>query len=98
MLAILERARDLGLTHITDNIREQPSFLCNCCRCCCELLSGVQMGFNEGIAKTPFLAEIDAERCDYCGACLSACNAKCIGLAEMARPVPKAQRWAQVDT
>ncbi|MGB5733625.1 MAG: 4Fe-4S dicluster domain-containing protein, partial [Thiohalocapsa sp.] len=98
MLAILERARDLGLTHITDNIREQPSFLCNCCRCCCELLSGVQMGFNEGIAKTPFLAEINAERCNYCGACLSACNAKCIGLAEMARPVPKAQRWAQVDT
>lgn len=35
MLAILERARALGLTRITDNIREQPSFLCNCCRCCC---------------------------------------------------------------
>lgn len=98
MLTILERARDLGLTHITDNIRERPSFLCNCCRCCCELLSGVQMGFNEGIAKTPFLAEIAPDRCDYCGACLSACNAKCIGLADLARPLPKAQRWAQVDT
>ncbi|MGB5833216.1 MAG: 4Fe-4S ferredoxin, partial [Thiohalocapsa sp.] len=44
MLAILDRARDLGLTHITDNIRERPSFLCNCCRCCCELLAGVHMG------------------------------------------------------
>ncbi|MEA1053028.1 4Fe-4S binding protein [Lamprobacter modestohalophilus] len=97
MLAILDRARALGLTHITDNIREQPSFLCNCCRCCCELLAGVQMGFNEGIAKTPFLAEVDPERCDYCGACLRACNAKCIGLAEDARALPKDQRWAQVD-
>jgi Na+-translocating ferredoxin:NAD+ oxidoreductase RNF subunit RnfB len=82
MLDILDRARALGLTHITDNIREQPSFLCNCCRCCCELLAGVQMGFHDGIAKTPFLAEVDPERCDYCGACLRACNAKCIGLAE----------------
>lgn len=97
MLTILDRARELGLTHITDNIREQPSFLCNCCRCCCELLAGVQMGFHEGIAKTPFLAAVDPERCDYCGACLRACNAKCIGLAEDARARPKDQRWAQVD-
>jgi len=97
MLAILDRARDLGLTHITDNIRERPSFLCNCCRCCCELLAGVQAGFSDGIAKTPFIADIDPERCDYCGECLRACNAKCIGLAELARPLPKAQRFAQVD-
>ena len=97
MLAILDRARDLGLTHITDNIRERPSFLCNCCRCCCELLAGVQAGFSDGIAKTPFIADIDPERCDYCGECMRACNAKCIGLAELARPLPKAQRFAQVD-
>jgi NAD-dependent dihydropyrimidine dehydrogenase PreA subunit len=97
MLAILDQARDLGLTHVTDNIRERPSFLCNCCRCCCELLAGVQMGFHEGIAKTPFLAEIDTTRCDYCGDCLAACNAKCIGLAPAARNKPKEQRWAEVD-
>lgn len=97
MLAILDQARALGLTHITDNIREQPSFLCNCCRCCCELLAGVQMGFNEGIAKTPFLAAVDPERCDYCGACLRACNAKCIGLASESRTRPKDRRWAAVN-
>ncbi|HBG95167.1 MAG TPA: 4Fe-4S ferredoxin, partial [Chromatiaceae bacterium] len=98
MLTILEQARNLGLTQITDNIRERPSFLCNCCRCCCELLSGVQMGFDEGVAKTPFLATIDAQRCDYCGACLRACNAKCIGLAEAARALPHEQRWAEVNS
>ena len=98
MLAILDRARGLGLTHITDNIRERPSFICNCCRCCCELLAGVHMGFSDGIAKTAFLADIDPERCDYCGACLRACNAKCIGLSDLARPLPKEQRWAQVDS
>jgi NAD-dependent dihydropyrimidine dehydrogenase PreA subunit len=55
------------------------------------------MGFSEGIAKTPYLAEIDPERCDYCGACLRACNARCIGLAEGARALRKDRRWAQVD-
>jgi NAD-dependent dihydropyrimidine dehydrogenase PreA subunit len=97
MLETLDRARSLGLTHITDNVRDRPSFICNCCRCCCELLAGVQMGFTEGIAKTPFLAAIDPARCDYCGDCLAACNVKCIGLAEAARSGPRETRYGAVN-
>jgi NAD-dependent dihydropyrimidine dehydrogenase PreA subunit len=98
MLETLEHARSLGLTHVTDNVRDRPSFICNCCRCCCELLAGVQMGFTDGIAKTPFLAAIDPARCDYCGECLKACNVKCIGLADDARGLPRDQRHAAPDT
>jgi NAD-dependent dihydropyrimidine dehydrogenase PreA subunit len=97
LLAGLEQARSLGLTHVTDNVREKPSFLCNCCRCCCELMAGVQSGFANGVAKTPFLAEIDAAQCDYCGDCLSTCNVKCIGLADTARHRGKDERRAEVD-
>ena len=82
LLAVIDRARDLHLTHVTDNIREKPSFICNCCRCCCELMAGVQLGFTDGIAKTGFTAVIDPERCDYCGTCFTACNVKAIGLAK----------------
>ena len=98
LLETLEYARSLGLTHVTDNVREQPSFICNCCRCCCELMAGVQLGFNEGIAKTPFLAEIDPSCCNYCGVCLKTCNVKGIGLAPAARQSPKDARFAAVDT
>lgn len=98
MLATLGRARALGLTHVTDNVRERPSFICNCCRCCCELMAGVQEGFSDGIAKTPFLAQVDATRCNYCGECLKTCNVKCIGLADGARRRPKGERHAAVDT
>ena len=59
LLAVLDSARALNLTHITDNIRHKPSFICNCCSCCCELLAGVQMGYHNGIAKTGFRAVID---------------------------------------
>ena len=97
MLATLDYARSLGLTHVTDNVREQPSFICNCCRCCCELMAGVQLGFQDGIAKTPFLAEIDPARCNYCGDCLRNCNVKCIGLAPEARHLPRESRFAAVD-
>ncbi|MFO7576529.1 MAG: 4Fe-4S binding protein [Pelovirga sp.] len=74
LLAVLDQARDLRLTHITDNIRHKPSFICNCCSCCCELLSGVRAGYHSGIAKTPFLLKVDEERCNVCGLCLRACN------------------------
>lgn len=99
MLNTLAYARSLGLTHVTDNVREQPSFLCNCCRCCCELMAGVQNGFPDGLGKTPFIAEIDPERCDYCGECLRTCNAKCIGLGSPVRDSrsPEQARWAAVD-
>jgi ferredoxin len=97
MLATLEQARSLGLTHVTDNVREKPSFICNCCRCCCELMTGVQDGFAEGIAKTRFIAEVDTAQCNYCGDCLKTCNVKCIGLADAARAKPKDERYAEVD-
>ncbi len=74
LLAVLDRARELHLTHITDNIRLQPSFICNCCSCCCELLAGVQAGYHDGIAKAPFLVAVDEQRCTGCGLCIDACN------------------------
>ena len=96
LLEVIDRARDLRLTHVTDNIREQPSFICNCCRCCCELIAGVQMGHHDGIAKTGFTAVIDPEACDYCGTCFSTCNVKAIGLAKGPVFETPADRFAAV--
>ena len=96
LLKILDHARSLNLTHTTDNIRHNPSFICNCCRCCCELLHGVQMGYHDGIAKTNYIAEINPEKCDYCGDCFKACNVKSIGLAKDREFKNKSERYAAV--
>jgi len=79
LLAIIDMAHELRLTHVTDNIRNRPTFICNCCGCCCHIMEGVQMGYYDGVAKTSFIAVIDPEKCDYCGECFSACNVKAIG-------------------
>ena len=79
LLDILEYTEQLKLTHITDNIRHKPTFICNCCGCCCEIMAGVQMGYYDGVAKTQYIARIDPERCDYCGDCFTVCNVKAIG-------------------
>lgn len=74
LLAILDKARSLNLTHITDNIRHKPSFICNCCSCCCELMGGVMQGFPCGVAKAPYTLQIDEESCIGCGLCWKNCN------------------------
>ncbi len=81
LLVILKSAREQNLTHVTDNIRNRPSFICNCCSCCCELMLGVQAGFPDGVGKTAFLARVDPERCNGCGLCFGACNVKAISQA-----------------
>lgn len=83
LLAILAQARDLKLTHITDNIRHKPSFICNCCSCCCELLGGVNQGFPMGIAKTNYTLQIDSETCIGCGLCKKACNVTALELLDV---------------
>ncbi len=87
LLTVLERARALNLTHITDNIRNQPSFICNCCSCCCELLIGVQAGYHDGIAKAPFILKIDEQLCNSCGACVKICNVAAFKEMEQGDPV-----------
>ncbi|MDH3454298.1 MAG: 4Fe-4S binding protein, partial [Desulfuromonadales bacterium] len=87
LLAILDTARSFNLTHVTDNIREKPSFICNCCSCCCELMAGIQSGFADGVAKTPFLAEVDEAACTLCGTCIKTCNAACIAALKEHRTV-----------
>jgi ferredoxin len=82
LLAILDQARDLRLTHITDNIRHKPSFICNCCSCCCELLGGVQMGYPMGVAKTNYTLRIDTETCLGCGLCQNACNVAALEMVD----------------
>lgn len=83
LLAILEQSRDLNLTHITDNIRHKPSFICNCCSCCCELLGGVSRGFPMGVAKTNYTLAINEETCVGCGLCKKACNVIALELVDM---------------
>lgn len=84
LLEILKMAEDLRLTHTTDNIRNKPTFICNCCGCCCEIMSGVQAGYYKGVNKTPYIAVVDQDECDYCGECFTACNVKAIGLDKAA--------------
>jgi NAD-dependent dihydropyrimidine dehydrogenase PreA subunit len=97
LLTILAQARDLNLTHITDNIRHKPSFICNCCSCCCELLGGVNQGFPMGVAKTNFTLQVNSETCVGCGLCQKACNVTALQLLDVENGRKKKQMQVLPD-
>ena len=53
-------------------------------------MAGIQSGFPDGVAKTPFLAQVNEEACTLCGKCIKVCNTACI------EPV-KAEQTTRVD-
>lgn len=85
LLAIIATARSHNLTHITDNIRHKPSFICNCCSCCCELLGGVLQGYTDGIAKANYTLTVNRETCLGCGLCAKTCNVKALDLTPLVK-------------
>ncbi len=94
LLKVIDVAREHNLTHITDNIRHKPSFICNCCSCCCELLGGVLQGYTDGVAKANYTLQVNSETCLGCGMCAKVCNVK--GLDLTAR-VKKEKRKLLID-
>lgn len=94
LLKVIDVAREHNLTHITDNIRHKPSFICNCCSCCCELLGGVLQGFTDGIAKANYTLQVNRETCLGCGMCAKVCNVKGLDLTPR---VKKEKRKLLID-
>lgn len=74
MLDILARSRDLGLTLSTDNVRQDPGFICHCCGCCCNLLRGIrETGYTGMLVTSTCIARVESSLCTGCGRCAKAC-------------------------
>lgn len=73
MMEAVDRAEAAGLVHITDNITK-PSASCNCCGCCCGILTHLN-GFNlpSIFARSRFMVKIDEDVCNACGKCARVC-------------------------
>jgi len=72
--ALLQKAIDGDLVQFGENVREQVSFICNCCGCCCEaMLAAKRFAVLNPIATTNFMPAIDEEACSGCGQCVDVC-------------------------
>jgi ferredoxin len=97
-LELLEQARAHRLVQFGENARNNVSFICNCCGCCCEaLIAAKRFGLMNPIHTTNFLPDVDAAACTGCGRCASACPLEIIELAPAKEPERSPKRVAKVD-
>jgi NAD-dependent dihydropyrimidine dehydrogenase PreA subunit len=72
-LDILEASRARGLVQIADNVQSRPTFVCNCCGCCCEQLQAVNHWGLRAVNGSGFTPWSDPDRCAGCSRCARAC-------------------------
>ena len=76
--ALLQKAEDAALVHMTGNVEEGHWYICNCCGCCDGQLGAIAMGL-EGTVNSHYYAEIDPDLCSACGLCVEErCQVKAI--------------------
>ncbi len=67
---VLDRAEEAGLVHTSNNSADRPTFICNCCNCCCTILRcRTQLDLPNAFATSAFVAQVDAEECTGCATC-----------------------------
>jgi ferredoxin len=72
-LELLARSRESGLVQIADNVKSRPTFVCNCCGCCCEQLQGISRWGLPAVNPSGFLPACDGAACSGCSRCARAC-------------------------
>ena len=97
-LDLLQQARERGLVQFGENVREDVSFICNCCGCCCEaMVAARRFGFMRPVHTTNYLPELDAALCNGCGKCATACPVEALGLVSAHDPKHSQAKAAKLD-
>jgi Na+-translocating ferredoxin:NAD+ oxidoreductase subunit B len=79
--ALLAKAEENALVHLTWNAQVGQMFICNCCGCCCGVLRSInELKIPAGqVVNSHYYARIDPEVCTACGTCAEErCQVKAI--------------------
>jgi ferredoxin len=95
---LLNQAIENNLVQFGENVREQVSFICNCCGCCCEaMLAAKRFAALNPIATTNFLPEVNSAECSGCGKCAELCPVEAMGMVSAGDPQKPKRKKARVS-
>ncbi|MFX0141506.1 MAG: ATP-binding protein [Candidatus Hodarchaeota archaeon] len=73
-LEILRQAEKEGLVHLSQNTVDRHGFICNCCDCCCGILSTAKKyNLPNMFQKTDYIPLFNMETCKHCKKCVRMC-------------------------
>ncbi len=91
---IAEMTRDKQLVHIADNVKNEVSYICHCCGCCCGQLRGITThGIRNAVHTSNYLAAVYDDKCKACARCVKACPVMAIDI----KPTAFAEATAEID-
>jgi NAD-dependent dihydropyrimidine dehydrogenase PreA subunit len=82
--SILKMSEEAGLVHMTSNYKSGHFYICNCCRCCCGLLTQYIAVSKNATAKSNYKAVVDIDACISCGVCVDRCQVDAIRVKDHA--------------
>jgi len=69
------------MVHIADNVKNNVSYICHCCGCCCGQLRAINSsGIRHAVHTSNFLAAVDTSMCKGCARCVKACPVMAIAV------------------
>lgn len=83
-LEILHQAYENNLVQCGENVREDVSFICNCCGCCCEaMIAARKFGMLHPVQTTAYIPKVNIDSCINCGRCVKVCPIEAIEIIEI---------------
>ncbi|MFC1504580.1 ATP-binding protein, partial [Spirochaetota bacterium] len=84
-LKVLDMTEEEGLVHTVTNVAKGVYYVCNCCACCCDVMSGIiKHGIEHSLAKANYYAVVNESACNVCGICEKRCHVKAIKMNDTA--------------
>jgi NAD-dependent dihydropyrimidine dehydrogenase PreA subunit len=99
MLENLAQSIEMKLVLCADNVKRNVTFICHCCKDCCDALAGIsKFGYPNAVVTSSFIAENDPDTCLGCGKCAEACPIDAIQMIPIDHPQTKKKKDAIIDT
>ena len=94
-LDLLQQSYDNNLVQFGENVRQEVSFICNCCGCCCEaMIAARRFTILNPVHTTNFIPEINQKDCTGCSKCVNVCPVEAIALSSANDPKKPTRRQA----